>query len=308
MAIAATATSGVVYIPQVSFGAIPATPTWKALRRTGGDLTTEKVTIVSDEISLDGRVRDVYQVGQDVSGDYAFEFSNGAFDDMIAGVLQSTWTTNVISDGTTQILYAFEERILAGGATMYNRFQDCQVSKLSLDVQARQAVRGSVSIVGTKETTDTVIITGATYPAAGTDIVETAATFASLALTGLGGSTPKVKSLKLNIDRGLRKRELVGSLYSEQHGNSQPHVTGSINAYFEDNVNYAAVLAHTAGALSFQIGTTANKKYTVSIPTIKFTKANRVLGGKNDDAMYDLEWEATGTAAAALLTITRLVA
>ena len=308
MSISAAAKSRVAYVAETAFGTIPATPTFLIVRRTGGNLQTKKTTIESDEINLDARPRAVYQTGQDVSGQYDFELSYGSFDDMLAAALMSSWSTNVISDGITPQSFTFEETVDLGTAGFaYNRFAGCEVNSLALNLATRAGVKGTIGIMGQVETTDTAIVAGATYTSPNTNQIETAVTVASLAIIGLS-PVPKIKNLSLSINRGMRLREKVGSLYSEEFGINNTEISGSFDAYFESQALYAQVLAHGTGAISFNIGTVTNKKYTFSLPTVQLLDGTRKLGGRGEDVMVTVPFKAVGTASNPLLTVTRNVA
>lgn len=308
MAIATVAKSRVAYVAESAFTTTPSTPTFTEMRRVSGNLGTRKTTVASEEVHLDRRTRAVYQTGQDVAGSYDLEFSYATLDDMLLGVLQSTWSTNVISDGNTQASFTFEETVdIGGGSFAYNRYTGCEINSLTLNIASRAAVKGSVSIMGQQETLDTTIISGATYTTPNTNQIETAVGISSLSLFSLS-PTPKVKSLSLTIDNSLRIRDRVASLYTEEFGSGLCKVTGSLDLYFESNAAYAQSLSHGIGAISFNIGTVTNKKYTISIPNAQITEGARRLGGRNDDVMATIPFEAVGTASSALITITRNVA
>ncbi|WP_238258576.1 phage tail tube protein, partial [Methylobacterium gnaphalii] len=93
MTIASGSTRRIAYVPETVFGTTPATPSFKTFRATGGGPRTNKTTGTSDEIQADRNVRDEYQLGQDVSGAYNFELAYGNLDDLLEGVLFSTWST-----------------------------------------------------------------------------------------------------------------------------------------------------------------------------------------------------------------------
>lgn len=305
--ISSSAKSRVAYVAETTFGTIPTTPTFLEVRRTNGNLSTKKTTVESDEIHLDRNVRAIYQTGQDVAGSYDVEFSSGSFDDMIAAALMSTWSTNVVGVGVTPPSFTFEETADIGNSNFaYNRFAGCMVNSLSLTVAARAALKGSIALMGQVETTDTAILSGATYTAPNTYAIETAATLAISAMFGLS-PIATVKSLSLSIDNSLRIRDQVTSLYSNQFGVGLCKISGQIEAYFSDNTAYALSLSHSTGTLTFQIGTVSGKRYTVSIPNAQITDGMRKIGGRNDDIMVTIPFEATGNASSNSINITRAV-
>lgn len=308
MTIAATSRTRVAYIPEATFGATPATPTFLEIRRTNGNLATKKTTAVSEEIHLDRNVRAEYQLAQDVEGSYDFELTYGTFDDILAAALGGAWQTNALINGSTETSLTFEETVdLGGGAFSYHRFLGCEVEQLALNFSARKGVTGSVNLVGKQEVLDTAIIAGATYTAPNTNAVETSNSVASLAVAGLA-PLPIVKSLSLNVANNLRKREQLGSLYVHSFGSGQLDVTGTLEAYFDSQALYNQVLAHGSGAISLTVGAVTAKKYTIAIPVAQFLDGARTLGGKNDDVMVSIPFRGVADASPKSISITRAVA
>jgi hypothetical protein len=306
--IASSSRTRVAFIAQTAVGAFPATPAFSTLRRTGGNLVTKKTIIESEEVQLDGRTRAIYQTGQDVAGSYDFELSYGTFDDLIAGVLQSSWTTNSISDGTTQQQFGFEETVdLGGSGFAYSRFVDCEISSLALTLASRAAVKGTVSVMGKSEAIDTAIVTGATYVAPNTNQVETSATVGTLSVLGLG-TQPIIKNLTMTIDRALRIRDSIGTLYTTGFGSGPCKVSGSFDVYFSDVAIAQMVLAHGSGALQIPIGTVTGKKYLITIPAAQLLDGARKIGGRTEDVMYSVPFQAIGNAASPLITVQRAIA
>jgi len=308
MTIASTARSRVAYIPEVTYGTTPATPAFQELRRTSGNLVTKKGTVVSDEIRLDRNVRDEFMVSQDVNGSYDLELSYGSYDDLLAAALFGDWSSNVLWNGSTEKSFTFEETVdLGGGTYAYSRFAGCEVSTLALNFNSRAAVKGSVSLMGKQETTGSAIISGATYTAPNTNKIETAVSVASLSVASLS-PVPKIKSLSLNVNNNLRIRDRIGSLYTEQFGMGQSDITGTLEAYFETNALYDAVLAHGGGAISLVVGAVSTKKYQIDLPNVVFLDGAKKLGGKNDDVMVSLPIRALYDGSNGSMKITRAVA
>jgi hypothetical protein len=309
MAIASTSRTRVAYIAEAAYGTTPATPTFLEIRRTGGEMRTKKTTVVSDEISLDRNIRDEYQVAQDAEGQYDFELTYGTFDDLLAGALFGSWTTNVLTNGSVEQSFTFEETVdLGGGSFAYSRFIGVEVDSLALNFPARKGVTGSIKLMGKQQSLATAIIAGATYTAPNTNVPETSVSVANLSIAGLAPA-PKIKNLALNIANNLRIRDTVGSLYTDSFGSGQIDVTGSFDAYFESNALYQAVLDHGGGAISLTVGAVANKKYTIEMPVVRFLDGARRLGGKNDDVMINVPFRAIyDSGISGSIRITRAVA
>lgn len=307
MAIASGSGRQIAYTTETVYGTTPATPVWKVLRSTGGALRTNKGTVISDEIRSDRNVIDELMVSQDVTGSYNFEFSYGTLDDLLEAALCGTWATNVLKNGTVQRSLSFEERLDLGGTYSFSRFDGCQVNSLSLSINSRERITGSVDIMGQQETLDVAIVTGATYTPANTKQIQTSSTGVGSLM--FGGATAKVRQLSLQIANNMRSRPLVGSLYTDSLGYGRSDITGSMQLYFENNTLYQNVLNHGSGALAFTIGSVTNEKYNFSLPVCRFLDGERQPGGNTDDVMVTLPFRAIyDSGSSASMTITRAVA
>ncbi|KQQ13283.1 phage tail protein [Methylobacterium sp. Leaf123] len=297
------------YVAETVFGETPATPSFKALRITGGSLRTTKGTVTSDEIQADRNVRDELMVSQDVTGSYDFELSGETFDDFIAAALRGGWTANVLKNGILRPSFTVEETINFGGTNSFSRFRGVAVNTMSLNLPSRQKVTGSFGLMGAQESIEDAIVTGATYAAANVNQPATAS--ANVGTVNVGGTaTPfRVKSLSLEVNNELRVRDAVGTMFSAEFGAGRSNVTGTLECYFEGNDQYQAVLDHGSGAISFTVGVEANKKYTILVPKARFLDGARNPGGNTDDAMLSLPFRGIyDDATQASIQITRAVA
>lgn len=287
MAIASTSRTIVGYVPETTFGVTPATPAWQKFRRTGGNLDTVKTTVMSEEVRGDRNVVDELQVAQDVKGSYDYEFSYGTFDALLAAALGGTWTTNALVNGSSAQSFSFEESVDLGGSKTYNRFSGVMVDEVSLNIDSRAVIKGSMSLMGIAETQATTIVTGATYVEPNTEIIATELSVANLVVSGL--VTPlKVKNLKLAIKNNLRIQDVVGSLNAVGFGIGQCDITGSVDVFVEGIEAQQAMLAHSAPSISFTIGAVTNKKYSFLIPQARLLSGVRKLGGNRDDVMLSI--------------------
>lgn len=307
MAFGSAAGSRVAYVAEVTPGTVPSTPTFKQLRVTGGGLRTNKTTVRSDELQPHRNVLSETQTGQDVSGSYPFELTYATFDDILAGALFGAWSTNVLKNGLYRQYFTFEETLELGATDSFSRFPQGMVSSISLDVTARQAVTGSFSVMAQKETLGTSIVSGATYTAPNTKAVMDASAGVTIG-TVASVSGVKLRRIQFEVNNNLRIRPTVGGLYSEEYGEGQCDVTGTIEAYFSDNALYQKVLDHGGGDLNFTVGTVTTEKYTIDLPNVVFLNGGRPIGGRDSDIMISIPFRALydGTSGASIV-ITRAV-
>ncbi len=309
MAFASSSEARIAYVAESSFSVTPATPTFKILRTTGGGLKSAKSTKTSAELRADGNVSDEMLVGIDVTGEYPGEMSYGTFDDLLEAALMGAWTTNVLKNAMTAKSFTFEETLELGATDSFSRFGGCCINTWQMSINSRAEVTTSFAIMGKQETLANAIVSGATYTAANTEPVMTAGvSVASLAVASIS-PTPTVRSLTLSVGRNLRTRPAVDTIYTAEFGKGRCDVTGTLEAYFESNALYQAVLDHGGGALSFTIGNATTKKYTVLIPKARFLDGARKLAGNDDDVIVSIPFRGLYDATeAASIKITRAVA
>lgn len=290
MTIGSGSSRRIAYIKETTYGLTPATPAFDTFRATGGGPRTNKSTDTSKEIQADRNVRDEYLLGVDISGAYDFELTYGTLDKLLEGLMFSAWTDDVIKNGVVPSSYTFEEFIELGATDSFSRFTGIMVNSLSLTINSRAAVTGSLALMGQKETLATAIIAGATYADPTDTPVSTAS--ANVAALTVGNLAPKVKSLSLEVANNLRTRPVVGSKFSEQFGYGRCEVSGTMECYFETNDLYQAVLDHGSAALSFVVGVDANEKYRFDLGKIIFGDGERKPGGNEDDFMVSIPYRA----------------
>lgn len=295
------------YVAESAFGTTPATPTFKEIRRTGGSIEPRKQTVRSGQIGLIRDIRAELLVGQSVGGNVPFEFNNANFDDFLQAVMGGTWASNILKTGNTQRWFTFEETIPVGATTNYHRFVGCAINSLNLDIPMRGLITSSIDLMGKEASAAaTAILTGATYTAPN---AETPFTSDKITAITILGTTPVASRVTLNITNNLRERPSVGSLYTAEHGMGGLEVSGSIEAYYNDNTFLDAIRQHSSGVITFTMGVDSNKKYTFLLPAAQIGDGSIPSFGKNDDPMVKFNF--TGlydSSEATSLKVTRLVA
>lgn len=297
------------YIEEVTENTTPSSPAFQVMRFTGESLNYNKQTVVSNEINATRNVTDLIDVGYDVAGDINFELSYGTLDALLESLMQSGWASDVIENGVTPTYFTFEKTFEQGATDSYFRFTGCQVNSMSLNIQARQVITGTLNIMGRGHTTATAIIASATYTAANSNAVMSAsADVGSLALTGITG-TPRLMSITLNITNNLRGQPEVGAKPLAGIGAGRFVVTGSLEAYFENLNMYNAFKDHTSVEVEVTLGSVADEKYTLHIPVIKLSNGVITAGGNDQDVMATFDFQGIlDSGIGATMELTRAVA
>lgn len=279
MAIAETSQTRLAIIPEVNYGATPATPAFTKVRYTGDSLKHKRGNVSSQEVRPDRNVTDLIQVSGGAEGGINFELSYGAFDTLIEAVLGGTWSTNVLKNGVAKRSFTLEKTFEQGATDTFIGYTGMVANTFSLSISAQEIVTGSFSFMGKGGYVGSAIITGATYAEAPTnDVMSAGLSFADLAITGAG--SPNLTGLTLEINNNGYERPVVGSIDSLGMGMEKFVVTGTATMYFENKTAYELFLAGTATDLSFTL-TDGDNSYGVVIPRLKFSDGDVPVSGQD---------------------------
>ncbi len=297
------------YIPEVTIGTTPSTPAFQILRYLNSDVRIQKQTDIPNEVRADRNVASIVDVGRSVSGTVNGLLSYGTYDDWLAMLFCSSWSTDVLKNGTTAQTMSIEETFTQGSGTSYVRFTGVRVNTLDLTLTARQSVQANFGIMGINGSDATTAISGATYTAATTTTVFNAGlNVGSLALTGITNS-PKMRSLTMRINNNIYQNDIVGQYAPYSHGLGRFEVTGTMTTYFENTDAYHAVLNHTDVALGFVLSDTAGNSYTFSLPKVKLLDGGPPAVGNGQPVLLDIPYQAYfDSSSSASLSITRAAA
>jgi len=278
------------YIAETEWGTTPATPAFTPIRFTGESLAPNIETTTSQEIRADRNITDLIQTGQSAGGGVNFELSYGALDDLLESLMFSTWDTDVLKNGLTQKSFTLEKTFETGATDQYRRFAGSVASGMSLSIAVGSPVTGSMDFLSKGMTTGEAIITGATYGSAtANDVINPHTGFAALTMTGV--TSPEVTAINLTIANNLRTRRVLGSMDAASIGTGRFEVTGDVEVYLKDKDALDLFLAGTSSTLSFKLGGASSKNYVFSLPKIKFTSAEEVAGGIDQDVMVKLGFQ-----------------
>lgn len=279
------------YIAETVEGTTPATPAFKNIRFTDENFKPAIQYTTSNEIRPDRNVPDLTPVSSNAGGSFGIELSYGSFDDFLEALLCGTWASNVLINGTATKAFTIEKTFEAGTTDQYHRYSGARVNTLSLNVRASEMVTGSFGLLARGMTSAQAIIAGATYTAANTNpVINATSNFAALVMTGV--TSPAIMGLKIDITNNLRQQPVVGSLSSKGIGTGRFVVTGEIEAYFENAQMLDMYIGNTATDLTFELGGASTQKYQIKIPKLKFSDAEIIAGGNDQDVMCKMPFQA----------------
>lgn len=94
------------------------------------------------------------------------------------------------------------------------------------------------------------------------------------------------------LANNLRNRLQVGTLGPISLGTGSVELTGTVQAYFEDNAVLDRYLNFSDNKLHIVFEKTSSQAYLLDLPKMKFTGGQRVAGGINTDIIADMTYSA----------------
>ncbi len=93
------ATTAQFYVPEVTQGVTPASPSWIPLRTTSGIPAITRDALVSAELDGGREVASIRTGNEQITGEYAIELSQSSQDDLLAAAMTSSWVAGSSATG-----------------------------------------------------------------------------------------------------------------------------------------------------------------------------------------------------------------
>jgi len=266
--------AGLSYVPEVTFGTTPATPSLVQLPYTTHTLNLTKERVTGNDIQPDRMVRVDRHGNRSVAGDITVDLRKGDYDPLLESAFFGTFATNVLKVGTTPKFFSIEDA--ATDISQFRLFTGMAVSTLAVSIRPNQMVTGTFSMVGKDMT-----ISGTSV-----DAVKTASSVnqpfdsysGALSIGTAGGTLTAaaiVTGIDFTINNALAPTFVVGSSATPQLEYGMATVEGTITAYFEDAALINRFIAETATGLQVVVDDpTGLSDYTWLFPRVKINGAD----------------------------------
>ena len=255
---------GLSYVPEVTMGTTPLTPSMKSFRHTSCSLGLSKESFQSNELRSDRQVSDLRHGAKKVEGEIAFELSYGAFDDLLEAALFATWATNVLKAGTTYKSFTMERRFT--DVAQYQVFTGVLVDSMSLNINPNGMVTGSFGLVGMGTSL------------AGTSLGTPAAAAANSPFDGFGGSLEEggaamaaISAITLELQNSLDPFFAVGSDSAVGITAGRCQVSGTVTTAFQNTTLLNKFIAETESSLRVGISDPLGNELEIYLPRIKYS-------------------------------------
>lgn len=267
---------------------------WQKINFVSHDLAPQADTIRSKVLRPDAATQEARRISGGYSGTLAMELARDTeLETLLAAALRGTWVTNVLKAGVAKPVYVFEEAVLEGAVTNYQRYRGAVIGGFALEVQPDGLCDIRFPISGLTLEDSTTITTTATYTAAGTAPVLAGVDFTSLTLSGFT-TTLDVESISIDMTQNTRSDRRLGSKDPRGIPYGKREVGITLTAYFKDNEAFQKFKADgtTAATFGFTVpGGTAG--FDFAFARCRVTSYGKPIPGENNTIKVQLGLTAT---------------
>lgn len=290
------------YIKEVTFGTVPATPAFQFVRYVSGSFKAETSSTKSAEIATAREVADIIRTSVKATGSFNFELSYSNLDDMLAALLGGTWTTNVLTVGSTRQSLTIERGFTDIG--QFELYKGAVPTSLSLNVGIGKVIDGSINFTSLAPVISSSTASS-TQVAAPTNSVMNPIDSVQLAQEGGAGAIAGIVGFTINISSPEVLFAQLANINPVDIEQGQLVASGTIDLYWQDATYLTKYLGWTTTSLAFTLGGTASQKYAFLFSKVKLSAAENPNPGMNQPMISKLQWQAFRDPTNTTLKITR---
>lgn len=269
------------YSAETTWGTTVGANPIKLLRYVSNTFKPDTSSVVSKEIINSREVSDIIRTKVRGAGSFPIEWSAGAFDDMMQGVMQGTWSTNVLQVGTTFQSFTFERQFT--DITQFAAYKGAIVSELTVNAAIGKVLDGQISFSSKAPVYSGTTSGTGTTAATANSVMDP---ISSIQLTNENG-TPMtgVTDFSINIKQAIVDLEQLSSVDPVLLTPGQLQVSGTFSIYFADATIIGRHLNWTADSLEFKIGGSSSHNYDFLIGACRLTTLDTPNPGMNQPLM-----------------------
>ena len=256
------------YVPEVTYGVTPATPTFTNWPHSSCSLALSKESAKSNTIRGDRQIRGHRHGVKQVGGDVTSAFVPLELDEILQIILMGTWTGTgpyVLSQGTVRRSISVMRRFTDQSAKPFHLIPGVELNTLAFGVTTK-GVSFKVGCIGCDYITGATAPTGSTFSDPGNNDE----------FTGLSGSINEggaaistISEISFTVENGIEPRFTLMKDTTNTPKTGLCNITGSITSYFETAALLDKFIAGTSSDLDFSL-TLGGFTYRFQIPHIKY--------------------------------------
>ena len=271
--------AGLSYVPEVTFGVTPGTPSLVALPYTSHTLNLAKERVTGNDLQIDRMTRVDRHGNRSVAGDFVADLRKADYDPFLEAAFFNTFSANVLKIGTTPKFFSVEDA--ATDISQFRLFTGVSVSTLAVSIKPNQMVTGTFGLVGKDMT-----VAGTSI-----DAIKTAAStnqpfdsYSGLMEIGNSGVAPTASAIITGIDftisNELAPTYVIGSPSTPQLEYGMAMVEGTITAYFENAALINRFINEVQTGIRVSVDDpTGVSDYTFFFPRVKINAADIPVDG-----------------------------
>lgn len=248
-------------VAEVTPGTTPSSPSFLLLRSTNISRSATRPRTRSPERRADRRASTMVAGNNTYSLTIVTPFVRDAATDVLwASLLNSSFSTNVMKDGSTATYFTLEEKYEAGATDPYHRHLGCRVTSLSIDFRLGEGGTMTWTILALSQTQATSAIASSTYAAPSPNVAPVSTP--EIAVSGLLGlSSPGVTGLRMMINNNMQPLHKFGSAEPTALSLGLFDVSGQVDVYFSAAADYTSMIPYLAGStISLVFGSSSGNK------------------------------------------------
>lgn len=280
MTLSTGARSVVGYVAEVTYGTVPVTPALKAVPFSSFGITVAKDELVDNRIDGSRDVKDLRYGNKNVTGEMSGDFSAQDYDDFIASAMLNTWTANAITIGSTVKSMVIEESQL--DIVKYRKTTGAVVTTMSIEAP----IDGNATVTFGFNAKDNGYTLGGSTAGTSLDASGYTAAVHNIPFTHVNGTMVDdagsligvVQGISLELDNGYESTFVWSKAEAEYQTHQKANVTGTITAYYVDEILINKFLNETESSLTFSL-TDGTHVYTFIMDRIKYTGEESKIDG-----------------------------
>lgn len=271
--------AGLSYVPEVTFGVTPGTPSLVDINKTSFTLNLAKERVTGNDLQVDRMTRVDRHGNRSVAGDLVVDLRKAEYDPFLEAAFFNTFSSNVLKIGTAPKFFSMEDA--ATDISQFRLFTGISVSTLAISIKPNQMVTATFGLVGKDMT-----IAGTSL-----DPVKTAAStnqpfdsYSGLMEIGNSGVAPTASAIITGIDftisNELAPTYVIGSPSTPQLEYGMAMVEGTITAYFENAALITRFINEVQTGIRVSVDDpTGFSDYTFFFPRVKINAADVPVDG-----------------------------
>ena len=280
------------YIPEVTYGVTPSTPTMITLPFASHSLDLVYETLAGTDIESNEQESHMRLGNRRVSGDIVADLRKGDFDYFLESVMRGSWSTNTLKIGQTRKSFTLEET--ATDISRYLQFTGNVVNSMGVSIQAgaTSPVQATFGIMGKDRTrSGTTIATALTATSTNSPFDHHSG---DLAIGDVGSSSAMcVTSINFDVNRNYEGAYCVGDPTINEMLAGKAAITGSFTAYYMDDAILARFQDETLTEISVSVDDqTGANPYTFLFPSVKLTSAPVPVSGPTGPRLIEASFTA----------------